>query len=41
MTDRLEKKKKINCQGKLALTVTEGAVREYIEVTRHVMKTYG
>ena len=29
------------CQGKLALTVTEGAVRKYIEVTRHVMKTYG
>ena len=29
------------CQGKLALTVTEGAVRKYIKVTRHVMKTYG
>jgi hypothetical protein len=29
------------CHGNLALTVTEGAVRKYIQVTRHVMDTYG
>lgn len=29
------------CNGKLALTVSEGAVRKYIEVTKHVMDTYG
>jgi len=29
------------CNGNLALTVTQGAVRKYIEVTRHVMETYG
>ena len=29
------------CGGKLALTVSEGAVRKYIEVTKHVMDTYG
>ena len=29
------------CGGNLALTVSEGAVRKYIEVTRHVMETYG
>ena len=29
------------CNGNLALTVTEGAVRKYIEVTKHVMATYG
>jgi DNA polymerase II large subunit len=29
------------CHGKLALTVSEGAVRKYIEVTKHVMDTYG
>ena len=29
------------CGGKLALTVTEGAVRKYIKVTEHVMDTYG
>lgn len=29
------------CHGNLALTVTEGAVRKYIQVTRHVMETYG
>ena len=25
----------------LALTVSEGAVRKYIDVTKHVMATYG
>jgi len=29
------------CNGNLALTVTEGAVRKYIKVTKHVMETYG
>lgn len=29
------------CNGKLALTVSEGAVRKYIKVTKHVMDTYG
>jgi len=29
------------CGGNLALTVTEGAVRKYINVTMHVMETYG
>ena len=29
------------CNGNLALTVTEGAVRKYIKVTKHVMQTYG
>ena len=29
------------CGGNLALTVSEGAVRKYIEVTKHVMATYG
>jgi len=29
------------CGGKLALTVSEGAVRKYIKVTTHVMATYG
>ncbi len=29
------------CGGNLALTVSEGAVRKYIDVTRHVMETYG
>ncbi len=29
------------CNGNLALTVTEGAVRKYIKVTKHVMATYG
>ena len=29
------------CSGRLALTVSEGAVRKYIEVTKHVMDTYG
>ncbi|MBT59934.1 MAG: hypothetical protein CMA63_00085 [Euryarchaeota archaeon] len=29
------------CQGNLALTVSEGAVRKYIKVTKHVMATYG
>ena len=29
------------CGGNLALTVTEGAVRKYIDVTGHVVKTYG
>ena len=29
------------CNGNLALTVTEGAVRKYIQVTKHVMDTYG
>ncbi len=29
------------CDGNLALTVTEGAVRKYIKVTKHVMATYG
>ena len=29
------------CNGNLALTVTEGAVRKYIKVTEHVMETYG
>ena len=29
------------CGGKLALTVSEGAVRKYIKVTKHVMATYG
>ena len=29
------------CNGNLALTVTEGAVRKYIKVTMHVMETYG
>ena len=29
------------CNGRLALTVSEGAVRKYIEVTKHVMDTYG
>ena len=29
------------CGGRLALTVSEGAVRKYIEVTKHVMDTYG
>tara|TARA_B100001115_G_scaffold75009_1_gene55329 strand:- start:418 stop:699 length:282 start_codon:yes stop_codon:yes gene_type:complete len=29
------------CGGNLALTVTEGAVRKYIDVTMHVMETYG
>ena len=28
------------CNGRLALTVSEGAVRKYIEVTKHVMDTY-
>jgi len=29
------------CNGNLALTVTEGAVRKYIQVTKHVIDTYG
>ena len=29
------------CNGRLALTVSEGAVRKYIEVTKHVMEVYG
>jgi len=29
------------CKGNLALTVSEGAVRKYIKVTKHVMETYG
>ncbi|MDP6899592.1 MAG: hypothetical protein QGF94_02010 [Candidatus Thalassarchaeaceae archaeon] len=29
------------CGGNLALTVSEGAVRKYIKVMRHVMDTYG
>ena len=29
------------CGGKLALTVTEGAVRKYVEVTQHVVEAYG
>ena len=29
------------CAGYLALTVSEGAVRKYIKVTKHVMATYG
>ena len=29
------------CNGNLALTVTEGAVRKYIQVTKHVIETYG
>ena len=29
------------CNGNLALTVTEGAVRKYINVTKHVIETYG
>ena len=29
------------CGGNLALTVSEGAVRKYIDVTKHVMATYG
>jgi DNA polymerase II large subunit len=29
------------CGGKLALTVSEGAVRKYIKVTKHVIETYG
>ena len=29
------------CGGNLALTVSEGAVRKYIDVTRHVIETYG
>ena len=29
------------CGGKLALTVSEGAVRKYIKVTKHVIATYG
>ena len=29
------------CNGNLALTVTEGAVRKYIKVTKHVMAKYG
>ena len=29
------------CGGKLALTVSEGAVRKYIQVTKHVIETYG
>ena len=29
------------CGGNLALTVSEGAVRKYIKVTKHVMATYG
>jgi len=29
------------CSGRLALTVSEGAVRKYIEVTKHVMDKYG
>ncbi len=29
------------CGGNLALTVTEGAVRKYIDVTGHVVNTYG
>ena len=29
------------CKGNLALTVSEGAVRKYINVTKHVMETYG
>ena len=29
------------CNGKLALSVSEGAVRKYIKVTKHVMDTYG
>ena len=29
------------CNGNLALTVTQGAVKKYIEVTKHVMAKYG
>ncbi len=29
------------CKGNLALTVSEGAVRKYIKVTKHVMETFG
>ena len=29
------------CGGGLALTVSQGAVRKYIEITRHVIETYG
>ena len=29
------------CKGNLALTVSQGAVRKYIKVTKHVMETYG
>ena len=29
------------CNGNLALTVSEGAVRKYIKVTQHVMEKYG
>ena len=30
-----------HCNGNLALTVTQGAVKKYIEVTKHVMAKYG
>ncbi|MBK00022.1 MAG: hypothetical protein CMB48_03460 [Euryarchaeota archaeon] len=29
------------CGGSLALTVSQGAVRKYIEITKHVIETYG
>ena len=29
------------CGGGLALTVSQGAVRKYIEITKHVIETYG
>ena len=29
------------CNGNLALTVSEGAVRKYIKVTQHVMEKHG
>ena len=29
------------CKGNLALTVSEGAVRKYIEVSQHVIQRYG
>jgi len=37
----VRKRENDRCNGNLALTVTQGAVRKYIEVTRHVMETYG
>ena len=29
------------CSGNVILTVTEGSVRKYIKVTRHVIENYG
>jgi DNA polymerase II large subunit len=37
----LEADENRQCGGNLALTVTEGAVRKYINVTGHVVNTYG